>query len=79
MMANAVRQLGVIAQILQNGVPLTTGVSTVGGLPSAATVGQGVRRFVTDANATTFNSVVAGGGSNFLPVFSDALGNWRIG
>ncbi len=39
---------------------------------------QAVRSFVTDANATTFNSVVAGGGSNAVPVFSDGTA-WRIG
>jgi hypothetical protein len=38
----------------------------------------GTRRFVTDANATTFASVVAGGGANAVPVYSDGT-NWRIG
>lgn len=33
---------------------------------------------MTDANAVTFNSVVAGGGTNKLPVFSDGTA-WRIG
>lgn len=51
---------------------------TVANLPAAATVGQGARAFVTDANATTFNSVVAGGGANAVPVFSDGSA-WRIG
>lgn len=51
-------------------------VRTVATLPSAATAGR--RCFVSDANATTFNSVVAGGGANFVPVFSDGA-NWRIG
>ena len=37
-----------------------------------------LRAFVTDANATTFNSIVAGGGANFVPVFCDGT-NWRIG
>jgi len=55
----------------------TTGV-TVANLFSASTAGVGARSFVTDANATTFNSVVAGGGSNKVPVFSDGT-NWRIG
>jgi hypothetical protein len=50
---------------------------TVSGLPSASGT-TGCRRFVTDANATTFNSIVAGGGSNNVPVFSDGT-NWRIG
>lgn len=50
--------------------------STVAALPSASVAGR--RRFVTDANATTFHSIVAGGGSNYVPVFSDGT-NWRIG
>lgn len=50
----------------------------VANLPSAATAGTGARSFVTDANATTYNSVVAGGGANRLPVFSDGSA-WRIG
>lgn len=50
----------------------------VAALPAAATAGAGARYFVSDANATTFNSVVAGGGANVVPVFSDAT-NWRIG
>ena len=54
------------------------GVTLVASLPSAATVGAGARAMVTNANATTFHSVVAGGGSNVVPVFSDGT-NWRIG
>jgi hypothetical protein len=33
---------------------------------------------VTDASATTFHSIVAGGGANVVPVFSDGT-DWRIG
>lgn len=51
---------------------------TVAGLPAAATAGAGARAFVTDANATTFASIVAGGGANGVPVYSDGT-NWRIG
>lgn len=51
---------------------------TVAALPAAATAGAGARAFVTDANATTFASVVAGGGANGVPVYSDGT-NWRIG
>lgn len=51
---------------------------TVATLPSASTMGAGARAFVTDANSTTFASVVAGGGSNGVPVYSDGT-NWRIG
>ena len=49
---------------------------TVATLPAATTAGR--RCFVSDATATTFCSVVAGGGSNFVPVFSDGT-DWRIG
>lgn len=54
-------------------------VSTVAGLPSAVALGAGGRAIVTDANSTTFASVVAGGGANVVPVYSDDAGNWRIG
>jgi len=49
---------------------------TVSTLPTAGVVGR--RSFVTDANATTFASVVAGGGANKVPVYDDGT-NWRIG
>lgn len=70
--------LQAIQAALEDGFPTTIGVSTVAGLPAAATAGQGARRLVTDANATTFNSVVAGGGANIVPVFSNGT-TWRIG
>lgn len=44
-------------------------------LPTAT---AGVRGFVTDANATTFASVVAGGGTDGVPVYFDGT-SWRIG
>lgn len=50
----------------------------VAALPAAATAGAGARAFVNDANATTFNSVVAAGGANFVPVFCDGT-DWKIG
>lgn len=56
----------------------TYGVLTVATLPAAATVGAGARAFVSDANATTFASIVAAGGANNVPVYSDGT-NWRIG
>jgi hypothetical protein len=58
-------------------VPVT-GATTVAGLPSASTMGAGARSFVTDANATTFNSTVEGGGANTVPVVSNGT-NWLIG
>ena len=51
------------------------GVSTVANLPTGS---SGDRFMVSDANATTFNSIVAGGGANFVPVHHDGT-NWRIG
>ncbi len=77
-LGNIVTTLGDILTALQSLAPTTIGVSTVAGLPAAATAGQGARRAVTDANATTFHSVVAGGGANFVPVISDGT-DWRIG
>jgi hypothetical protein len=53
-------------------------VTTVASLPAAATAGAGAKAFVTNATATTFASVVAGGGANGVPVYSDGT-NWRIG
>ncbi len=49
----------------------------VSGLPAAATAGGGAMAYVTDANATTRLSTVAGGGSNKVMVFSDNA-NWLI-
>lgn len=50
---------------------------TVASLGSASGL-AGMRRFVTNATATTFGTVVVGGGSNAVPVYSDGT-NWRIG
>ena len=59
---------------LTNKAPIysvATGSTTVGSLPSAVTSGAGFRHFVTDATATTFHSIVVGGGTNKVPVVSD--------
>jgi hypothetical protein len=61
--------------------PVVIVSTTVAALPSASGVGGGFRTFVTDSNATTtagIGAVVAGGGSNGVPVYSDGT-NWRIG
>lgn len=47
-------------------------------LPDPAIAGAGARGCVSDANATVFGAVVAGGGTNFVPVYCDGT-NWRIG
>lgn len=53
----------------------------VGRLPVAAAGNAGYRCFVSDATVVAsgnFGAVVAGGGGNFVPVYSDGT-NWRIG
>jgi hypothetical protein len=53
----------------------------VADLPTAAAGNAGTRIFVSDASvgaAGNFGSVVAGGGSNTVPVYSDG-GAWRVG
>ena len=67
--------ISVINQIL-GALGIIAGATTVANLPAAGVVGR--RAFVTDANAVTFQSIVAGGGSNKVPVFDDGT-NWRIG
>ena len=64
-------------EISLNGSVRTRAV-TVATLPAAATAGAGARHFVTDSNSTTFAAIVAGGGGNGVPVYSDGT-NWRIG
>ena len=49
---------------------------TVAHLPTAGTAGR--RAFVSDATATTFASIVAGGGANAVPVYDNGV-NWIIG
>lgn len=69
-----------IAQVLHLNAPTRIGPPsvTVATLPAAAAGYAGFRAFVTDANATTFASIVAGGGANGVPVYCDGT-NWRIG
>lgn len=60
---------------------LKTTAVAVGALPAAATAGAGARSTVNDANAAFtagIGAVVAAGGANVVPVFSDGT-NWRIG
>ena len=61
--------------VWKNSTDALARVTTVASL-GAATVGR--RALVTDANATTFAAIVAGGGSNTVPVYADGT-NWRIG
>jgi hypothetical protein len=64
--------------LLTWGGPTRIVPKTVASLGSASGLGAGTIDFVSDANATTFASVVAGGGANNVPVYSDGT-NWRIG
>lgn len=57
---------------------IKTSATTVAGLPLATSAGAGARGFVTDATVATFGTVVAGGGANAVPVWSDGT-DWRIG
>lgn len=66
------RELERIAQELARATPVYEAADLP--TPSAAPA----RAFVSNANATTFHSVVAGGGANFVPVFWDGAA-WRIG
>lgn len=52
--------------------------ATFAQLPSAATAGAGARAFVTDSNTAVFAAVVAGGGANAVPVYSDGS-DWLVG
>jgi len=57
---------------------VVTSPVAISALPAAATAGAGARAFVTDANDTGFAGIVAAGGANGVPVYSDGT-NWRIG
>jgi hypothetical protein len=57
----------------------TTVYSVAGtALPSAVTMGQGARAFVSDATSTTFAAAYVGSGANKVSVYSDGS-VWRIG
>jgi hypothetical protein len=65
------------ANTTDNAQPVKLQSYIVSGLPSAATCGEGSVAWVTDASATTYYSIVAGGGSNKVMVISDGT-NWII-
>ena len=51
--------------------------TTFAQLPNA--VGNtGARAFITDCNVSTFGTAAAGGGANFVPVYSDGT-DWLVG
>lgn len=75
-LASSTNRLGTVHTINVKTSPVA-----VSALPAAGTIGSGARAFVNDSNATAsgnFGAVVAGGGSNNVPVYSDGS-NWRIG
>jgi hypothetical protein len=65
-----------VGGLIESATTTRTGTTTVALLPTVGTKGR--RYFVTDATATTFASIVAGGGANNVPVYDDGT-NWRIG
>lgn len=65
---------------LRFGAVVTAGVN-VSALPSPAGLGPGARHFVLDSTATLaagLGNVVAGGGANRVPIYSDGV-DWIIG
>ena len=71
-------QLNNVLNTIVNNYTVGTTVYTVATLPSAVTSGAGTRTFVSDSSVTTFNTTVAGGGANTVPVFSNGT-NWKVG
>jgi hypothetical protein len=69
--------LTMAANRIQFAQPPQLPVTTVAGLPAAAVGNRGREYYVSDANATTRLAIVAGGGANFVKVFSNGT-NWLI-
>jgi hypothetical protein len=80
--ANRPRNVYVAASVVAggnvSGGALLTGPVAVASLQTCNAGAKGLREFVTDANATTFLSAVAGGGANNVPVVCDGT-SWKIG
>ena len=78
--ANRPRNLHLAGSGIAAGYFQTT-ATAVGSLPAAASGNRGARWFVTDSSvaaAGNYGAIVAGGGANIVPVYSDGT-NWRIG
>lgn len=71
---NSALQIGAAKVVLA--VPPQHVPITASGLPSAAS-NTGMEYYITDCNSTTRLAVAAGGGSNFVKVFSNGT-NWLI-
>jgi hypothetical protein len=67
--------VGALTNSIVDGNNIGTAHNTVATLPAGT---RGMRSYVTDANATTFASIVVGGGANVVPVFYNGS-NWIIG
>jgi len=74
-LSTAIEEVIADVSALSTSFSLISTSTTVSLLPASPAV---KRRIVTDADSTTFNSIVAGGGSNIVPVFFDGT-DWRIG
>lgn len=59
-------------------LPIKLTPVTVASLPSAATVGSGSKKMVSDALTPAFGVAVTGGGAVVSPVYSDGT-NWIVG
>jgi hypothetical protein len=76
--ATQLMNLTTAGRLYTSGGSLTTPIA-VSALPSASTAGA--RTFVNNSNVVAsgnFGAIVAGGGANTVPVYSDGT-NWRIG
>jgi hypothetical protein len=65
----AVMTGGINGNLKSSGVFQNTPLGGVGSLPACTAALEGAFTGVTNASATTYNSVVAGGGTNHMPVY----------
>ena len=71
-------QLNNALGVLITKITTASTVYTVATLPDPVVAGAGTRTFVSDSSITTFNTTVAAGGTNTVPVFSNGT-NWKVG
>jgi hypothetical protein len=58
---------------------IRSGSGTVAQLPASTAVGAGGRSFVTDASTNAWGTVVVGGSTYAVPVYTDGSTSWFIG
>lgn len=68
----------IVSMYVISGTIVRTVPSTIDSLPLPNVAGAGSRAFVTDANTVSFGSIVGGGASNTIPIYSDGT-DWRVG